>query len=289
MPARQPFTTLCQATARDRSAGWSDLHVHTNHSDGVYTPAEVVNLARRSGLAAVAITDHYTLSGVAPARHAARVGLEVIAGVEITAELEATEYHLLGYFLRLDDAPLNAALERLRVHRFGRFREMVDRLRACGVTLAAADIQAAVGVGVPGRRHLAQMLVQSRRVASLREAFFRYLHDNGRVAVPKAALPAADAIVLIRGAGGVVSWAHPTYDGSREKLSRIRDLGLQAIEVQFPGCNAGRERQLRVWAADLDLVVTGGSDCHGPGPVRRALGSRGITLTELEALRSLAT
>src|SRR5262245_1464649 len=114
MPVRQPFTTLCQAVARDRAAGWTDLHVHTTHSDGTYTPAQVVDLARRSGLAGVAITDHDTVSGIAEAHAAAGAGLKVIAGVEITAENNGSELHLLGYFISPDSATLRSARGRLR-------------------------------------------------------------------------------------------------------------------------------------------------------------------------------
>src|ERR1700737_1084065 len=115
MPARQPFTTLCQAACRPRTAGRADLHLHTTHSDGTYTPGELVDLARRSGLSAIAVTDHDTLAGIAPARAAAaRFGLEVIAGVEISCEDELRELHLLAYFVALDDQPLNAALADVR-------------------------------------------------------------------------------------------------------------------------------------------------------------------------------
>src|SRR6202166_2362597 len=98
MPARQPFTTLCQALARPRFAGRADLHVHTTHSDGAYTPAQVVELARRSGLAAVSISDHDTLDGIPSARRTAATGVEVVAGVELTSCYRARVFHLLGYF-----------------------------------------------------------------------------------------------------------------------------------------------------------------------------------------------
>src|SRR5262249_6613457 len=129
MPARQPFTVLCQTIARERRSRWVDLHAHTTCSDGLYTPAQVVDLAGRSGLAAMAITDHDTLDGIAPARAAAKRDLEVIAGVEISAADNGREVHLLGYFVRPEDAALTAALERLSTHRTGRFWEMVERLR----------------------------------------------------------------------------------------------------------------------------------------------------------------
>jgi predicted metal-dependent phosphoesterase TrpH len=290
MPARQPFTALCQATARRRSAGRSDLHLHTTHSDGTYTPAELVELARRSGLMALAVTDHDTLSGVVPAQAAAAaLDLEIIAGVEISAEHEGREFHVLGYFLHLDDVPLLAALARLREHRTGRFWDMVERLRRCGVTLDEDALRRQAGAAVLGRRHLAEFLVQARRVGSMREAFARYLHDGGRAVVPKLRLPVVEAIALIRGAGGVAAWAHPSYDCTRERLAALRQLGLQAVEVEYPGCRPGRARQLRSWAGDLGLAVTGGSDCHGPDHPRRTVGVCGVTAPELERLRQLTS
>src|SRR5947209_4861758 len=129
MPAGQPFTVLCQQLARPRWAGRADLHVHTTHSDGTYTPAQVAELARRCGLSAVAITDHDTTAACGVARRIAGSHLEVIAGVEITAEFHNRELHLLGYFVCLDDAALGTALGCLRTDRVGRFWEMVARLR----------------------------------------------------------------------------------------------------------------------------------------------------------------
>jgi predicted metal-dependent phosphoesterase TrpH len=290
MPARQPFTALCQATARRRGTGRSDLHLHSTHSDGTYTPAQLVELAGRCGLSGLAVTDHDTLSGVAPARVAAAgSALEVIAGVEVSAERDGHEFHLLGYFVRLDNAPLLAALARLRAHRTDRFWDMVGRLRGCGVTLDEDDLRRQTGTAVLGRRHLAEFLVQTRWAGSVREAFARYLHDGGRAAVPKQRLPVAEAIALVRGAGGVAAWAHPSYDGTREVLAALRRLGLQAIEVEYPGFRPGRGRRLRAWAAELGLAVTGGSDCHGPDHPRRTVGVCGVTAAELDRLRQLST
>jgi predicted metal-dependent phosphoesterase TrpH len=287
MPARQPFTALCQTLSHGRPAGRADLHVHTTHSDGTYTPAQVVELARRSGLAAVAVTDHDTLDGVPPARAAATgSGVEVVSGVEISAEYRDRELHLLGYFVRLDDAPLLAALRRLREGRAVRFWDMVERLRDCGVAVDEGELRAHAGGGVLGRRNLAEFLVKTRRAGTVREAFVRYLGDNGRVALPKVRLPVAEAIALVRGAGGVASWAHPAYDGVRDGLAELRRLGLAAVEAEFPNLRPGRRRELRRLAAELGLAVTGGSDCHGPG--ERALGACGVSAEELVTLRRLA-
>lgn len=286
MPAQQPFTSLCQAISRPRTSGRADLHVHTVHSDGTYTPAQVVDLARRSGLAAVAVTDHDTLAGVGPAQ-AAAVGtsVAVVPGVEITAEYEERELHLLGYFVRLGDEPVNRALARLQEHRVGRFWDMAERLRGCGVSLDDGELHALAGGGTLGRRHLAELVIKARRAGSVREAFARYLSDKGRVAVPKLRLPVTEAIALVRGAGGVASWAHPAYDCTRETLTDLRDHGLQAVEADYPGFRPSRVRELKAWAAELGLALTAGSDCHGPMPLARAIGRSAVTAEELAALR----
>src|SRR3954452_13005345 len=133
MPRLDPFTALCRQTVRRRRLDRADLHLHTLHSDGTYTPAQLVELALRGGLCAIAVTDHDTLGGVEPARQAAAdTGLEVIPGVEITAEHEGRELHLLAYFISPESIPLREALERLRRQRRGRFEEMVGRLRRHG-------------------------------------------------------------------------------------------------------------------------------------------------------------
>jgi predicted metal-dependent phosphoesterase TrpH len=236
----------------------------------------------------VAVTDHDTLSGIGPARAAARPGLEVIAGVEITAEAGGREVHLLGLFVRPDDPPLVAALHRLREGRRGRFREMVGRLRGRGVSV---DEGALAGLGETttlGRRNLAMLLHESGQVGSVREAFDRYLGDGGPADVAKERLPLAEAVSLVRGAGGVASLAHPPANLTMEGLAVYRDLGLQAVEAAYPSFKAARAKELRRWAAELGLAVTGGSDCHGPGAAGRGVGAEGITAAELVVLRELA-
>jgi hypothetical protein len=284
MPAGQPFTALCQLAARGPQAGRVDLHVHTTYSDGTYTPAQVVDLARRAGLAAVAVTDHDTLGGVPAAREAAAGSpLEIVAGVEITSEYRQRELHLLGYFVALDHAGLTAALEAIRRHRVERFREMIERLRGRGVSLEGEEQCVQGAPEALGRRHLAEMLVRARRVANVREAFVRYLGDRGDVAVPKKRLPVAEALALVRDAGGVAAWAHPPYDCTQEHLTELRDLGLGAVEVEYPDMRRSRGLELRGWAQRLGLAASGGSDCHGPG--RRSVGSCTISAAEFTQLR----
>lgn len=287
MPSGQPFTALCRAANQPATTRRADLHVHSTYSDGAYTPAEVVSLASRSRLIAVALTDHDTLAGVDPARTAARgTSVEIIPAVEITAEQHGRELHLLGYFVDVNDAPLRAALDRLRVQRHVRFHEMVERLQRRGIAVSSEHFDVP---GTLGRRHLATLLVQSKRVATIREAFARYLNHSDLAAIPKLRLPVAEAIALVRGAGGVAAWAHPAYDGTEHRLRELQRLGLGAVEAEYPGHRPSLIRSLRQHAVELGLAVTGGSDCHGPGPVKRAIGAVGINATELEALRCRAT
>jgi len=284
MPARQPFTLLCQLAARGRHTGRADLHLHTTHSDGTYTPAQVVELGRRSGLAALAITDHDTISAIPEARQAnisPRPGspLEIIPAVEITTELRGHEFHLLAYFVDIGNPNLLEALARARRYRLERFQVMVDQLRLRGLRL---EWTAPDGSPTLGRRNLAELLVKAGHVGSVREAFARYLKD-GLMEAPRQRLAVAEAIALVRQAGGVACWAHPGAHCDLAALAELRRLGLGAVEVEYPEVRRGRVQQLRVWARELGLAVTGGSDCHGPG--RRAVGACTISAEELEHLR----
>ena len=285
MPRRDPFTALCQQTTRRPQLDRADLHLHTLHSDGTYSPAQVVELALRCGLCAIAVTDHDTLAGIEPARQAAgSTGLEVIPGVEITAEHDGRELHVLAYFISVESAPLRNALEKLRQLRHGRFQEMIGRLKRKGITVEPAPVPAE---GALGRRHLAEMLVRSRQVASIREAFRRYLHDGGCGDVPKQRLPIEEALKCVRAAGGVAAWAHPPESCSTAELMRLHDIGLGAVEADYPGFRARRVMQLKALAREVGLATTGGSDCHGPDDPRRCVGACTISRDELEKLREL--
>lgn len=263
----------------------ADLHLHTTCSDGSYTPAQIVDLARRSGLAALAITDHDTVAGIAPARLAAGTALEIVPALELTSQWRSQDMHLLGYFVRTDDAALLEGLRRIHNQRRNRFGELVQRLQAAGIGLDETEVNRLLHSGTPTRRHLADMLVRQRVVSSVAEAFQHYLREDSRRPLPRIGLPAQEAIALIRGAGGVAVWAHPAYDCRRKNVLELRSLGLQGLEVEYPGYRTDRVKQMRQLAADLDLVISGGSDCHGPWPFYQTVGARGVTVRELEIIR----
>ena len=128
------------------------------------------------------------------------------------------------------------------------------------------------------------MLVRQGKAGSIREAFQRWLGDHAPAALPKRRIPVAEAIRLVRGAGGVASWAHPSYDGAKQHLADLAVLGLGAVEAEYPNLRRSQIDQVREWAKQLGLAVTGGSDCHGPGP--RGVGACTISDAELDELRN---
>ncbi len=287
MPHRSPFTRLCQLTTSVSGIARADLHVHSTASDGLFTPEEVVLRARQARLAAVALTDHDTLAGYEKVKNA--VGIEIIAGVEITAEYDGRELHLLGYFIDPEHVGLSAALKLLHEKRRDRFETMAQRLRQDGASIDEGAMRATLEQGgTLGRRHLARLLVESKQVGNIYEAFARYLAKPDIMALPKARLPVADAIALVRAAGGVSSWAHPPTDATMEQMRHLQALGLNAVECEYPWTKPSHGRKLRAMAEELGLAISGGSDCHGPRPNKRAIGARGINSTELNTIKEMA-
>jgi predicted metal-dependent phosphoesterase TrpH len=270
---------------RIRPAG-ADLHVHTTHSDGACSPGDVVRAAAAVGVSAVAVTDHDTVSAVAVARlEARRLGIELVSGIELTAEFEGLEIHILGHFLQEEDAPLVAATMALRRARANRLSAMVERLAHSNIRVDLDALARAFPRSTLGRRHLADWMVRTGQVADRREAFARYLGDSGPAQVPKPRLPWDEAISLIRRAGGVAGLAHPRHDMSERALRVLVSGGLGSIEVAGPGVAGGRGPRLRAWAERFGLVPIAGSDFHAPDRPGRWVGSTTTPDVELERLR----
>jgi predicted metal-dependent phosphoesterase TrpH len=267
-----------------------DLHTHTTASDGAATPTELVDRARAVGLAAVALTDHDTVAGVADARAAgARVGLAVIAGVELSAVDGDREVHVLG--LHLDDTgALEPLLVELRDARRRRADAMVGALRGLGVGVTLDTVLAEAGAGAVGRPHVARALIAGGWVRDQREAFDRYLGSGRPAYVVKQRLPLSDAIQMLHAAGGIAVLAHPGRDGTRARLEAAQRVGLVGVEVRHPGHNAEDEARLRALADYLQLVPSGGSDWHGATEGTRVLGSMRVPAAwaERQAARAQA-
>lgn len=289
MPKRDPFTRLCGRLAELARPRRADLHAHTTASDGEYTPGQVVALGRRAGLCAVAVTDHDTLAGVREALAAAGEAIEVVPGVEISTSFVGRELHLLGYFVRTDHPDLNAALAALGESRRERFRDFAARLRERGLALPEDRVQLVEeATASPGRRHVAGLLVACRHARTRTEAFHRFVNPLRGSVRAKALVPLPEAIRLVHMAGGVASLAHPPSDLTDGTFGLFREMGLDALEVAYPWGRSSPAARLREVAARFGLAVSGGSDCHGPEPAHRQVGSHAITSDELAALRNRA-
>ncbi len=270
-----------------RLAGHADLHVHTTHSDGACSPGEVVRAAASVGLAALAITDHDTLSAIAVARpEAERLGVELIAGIELTAEREGREIHLLGHFVRDDDPALLSASADLRARRVARIEAMADRLRGLGLLVDLAAIRDAYPRATIGRKHLADWLVRTGQAVSPRDAFARYLGDGGPGHVAKPRLDWREAILLIRQAAGVAGLAHPPFDLRQSVLAELAQGGLGSIEVAGPGIDRKCGLRWRGWAEEMGLVPIAGSDFHASDRPGRWIGAVATPVGDLDRLRS---
>jgi 3',5'-nucleoside bisphosphate phosphatase len=265
----------------------ADLHVHTTHSDGVCAPCAVVTAAANVGLQALAITDHDTVSALAIARpEASRRGIELIAGVEWTAALEGREIHLLGYFFRDDDPNIVAACARLRAGRAERLAAMIEKLGRLGLSVDLEGLRRAFPRATLGRRHLAEWLTRTGQVSGQREAFTRYLGDDGPATVPKLRLDWNEAISQTAAAGGVCALAHPPYNLREATLRTLADGGLTGIEVDGPGTTTRLGRRWRGWADAMGLIPIAGSDFHAPGAGPRWVGAVTTPVEDLERLRA---
>jgi predicted metal-dependent phosphoesterase TrpH len=264
-----------------------DLHVHTTWSDGTDSPARVVELAHREGLAAIAITDHDNTEALALAQPAAaRLGLELIPGIEMSASADGREVHVLGYGFDAAHPALVQHLATQQARRVVRVHEMVKRLDRVGVHISAEDVLRLAGDGTVGRPHVARALVERGYVASLSEAFDRYLGSKGPGFVPGSPLAPAEVIRVIREASGVPVLAHPVYLECDALIETFVRDGLAGLEVYHSRHTPELVRRYEELAERLQLVKTGGSDYHGEATDEGArLGSVRLPYALVEALR----
>ena len=249
-----------------------DLHTHTNCSDGTDSPRELVNKAIVQGLEVLGISDHDTTSGWKEATETLRGSLKLALGSEISClTTDGISVHMLGLLFDPEHAEMQQVLEETRDGRLPRMRKMIEKMRAEGMDISLADVEQAMPAGATmGRPHLADALVAKKIVKSRDEAFVDLLHNESRFYVSHAAPTPAEAIALIRRAGGVAVIAHPfaSHRGQILKAEDFSDLvaaGLNGIEVDHRDQNPDERAMLRSIAKELDLVVTGSSDYHGTG------------------------
>jgi predicted metal-dependent phosphoesterase TrpH len=273
-----------------------DLHTHTVYSDGTFTPAELMSLARERGLQALAVTDHDTMNGLAEAETAAAAdGVELVPGVEFSTVRDGEGVHVLCYFMDPAHPEFMAELRRLQDDRFNRGERMVARLQELGYPITFERVQSIAKGGNIIRPHVAQALVEAGVVPTIKDAFTEELiGSGGRAYVEKHALHPLEAVGLIHRAGGVCVLAHPgtwreVSPVPVEVIEELVDAGLDGIEASHPEHTPEMELGYVEMAVKWNLVWTGSSDCHGTryDPVR--LGSRSTQPEQFERLKARAS
>jgi predicted metal-dependent phosphoesterase TrpH len=267
-----------------------DLHLHTTASDGKYTPAQLVEWCAKLGLKAIAITDHDSVGGVAPALEAARAypDLRIIPGVEISTDVAHGEVHILGYFVDYRAETFTSRLEHLRLSRVQRGQKMVAKLEALGMPLSWERVLQIAGWGSIGRPHIAEAMLERGYVPSVREAFVKYISREGPAYVEREKMTPTEAVEFLRESNGLPVLAHPG-EIDEKLLNELVAAGLAGIEVYYNGYTPEIRQRLKTLAKRHKLATTGGSDFHGVEGLGEAIpGSVEVPAKALDQLLFIA-
>jgi predicted metal-dependent phosphoesterase TrpH len=267
--------------------GQADLHIHSTASDGRLTPAEVVQEAARRGLKFMALTDHDTVEGIAPAKAAVQSfpGLRLIPGVEISTDLPQGEAHVLGYFIDYTGKELVETLERFRNSRLKRAQGMVAKLDKLGVHLDWQRVEQIAGDSIMGRPHIAQAMLEKGYIDSFKQAFTDYIGRDGPAYVEREKLTPAEAVALIIKARGLAVLAHPFTVGEPEAMIiELKAAGMVGIETYYDNYTPEQVDQLAKLAQKHNLIATGGSDFHGIDSGESVIGGPDLPLESVEQL-----
>lgn len=248
-----------------------DLHVHSNKSDGSFSPTELVHYAVEKGLSAFALTDHDTTEGIDEAvsyAASANMPVEVIPGIEFSTEYEGGDIHILGLYINHHNASFQSRLQAFVDSRIRRNQKMCQNLQDVGINISYEKLTEAFPGSVITRAHYARYLLEHGYIKSMAEAFDRYIGDNCPYFVPREKVTPEQAVQLILTAEGFPILAHPTlYHMSRTRLetltASLKEAGLMGIEGIYSTYTAGETREMHALAAKYGLLISGGSDFHG--------------------------
>jgi predicted metal-dependent phosphoesterase TrpH len=243
----------------------ADLHTHTNYSDGVLSPEQLINKAKNAGLSYLAITDHDNVDAVEEAIETGKsIGVEVIPGVEISSDHNGREVHVLAYFFNYKDEEFLSYLKHVRGERYKRAERIVEKLNEINIPIKLDDVLAQVkGSGSIGRPHIAVALLEAGYVDTYIETFNKYIGDGKPAYVKKPNLSTQEAIKLIARSGGLSFLAHPGRNIRDEELCQIIEFGIDGIEIIHPSHNQTDSAYFQKTAGQYFLLESGGSDFHG--------------------------
>lgn len=245
---------------------FADLHVHTQASDGEYSPEEVVRQAREAGLAAMGISDHDSVGGIEEALQAGeKFGVEVIPGIELSSELGTREIHMLGYLIDWRNRKFRVILNIIQDVRKWRAQKMVEKLQGLGLDITYDEVLEEAGDAKSiCRPHIARVMLKHGHVEEFQDAFDRYLRNDGPAYVKRYEMSPSDAIQTIRGVGGIPVLAHPVFAQADEMLPAYIELGLRGLEAYHIKHDEETSKHYEGLARRYELLITGGTDAHGP-------------------------
>ena len=269
-----------------------DLHIHSTVSDGKFSPEEIVSKAAALGLTIIALADHDSVDGIAPALEAAKAfpPLRIIPCVEISTDMPSGEAHVLGYFIDYTSDELNASLERFRSSRQRRAQGMIAKLHNLGIRIDWQRVQEIAGDGSIGRPHIAQAMLEKGYITSIKDAFTGYIEHGGPAYVEREKMTPAEAVALIVRSNGLPVLAHPfTVIDPQAMVIKLKTAGLVGIEAYYNGYTADEIKSLVSLADRHGLIATGGSDYHGlDDSDETMLGGVDVPVESAERLTALA-
>lgn len=269
---------------------YADLHVHTSYSDSTFSPEEVISCAKEKALSAIAICDHDSIDGIELCQAlASKVDIEIIPGIEMSAEKRDAEIHILGYFIDWRQTWFQKKLKEIQESRIERVYKIIDKLKVFNITIDAKEMFRRAGNNASiGRLHIARAMLTSSAVESMKEAFEKYIGFLKPCYVPYTKFSPEEAIQIILKVGGVPVLAHPDLMGHDEYIDEFVGYGLRGVEAYHTDHKSHISRRYEEIARRLGLVVTGGSDCHGLGKGRILMGTVKVPYEFVEKLRKEA-
>jgi predicted metal-dependent phosphoesterase TrpH len=244
--------------------GWIDLHIHSNYSDGLAAPQEILELVRQKGLSAFALCDHDNVQGYFKIKELLRKDdPELIPGVELSAGGDVDDIHILGYFFDPYSEVLNDALEVFRKRRNSRGEKMLLKLKDMGITVPLELVLEIAGHSAIGRPHVADALLRVGAISTYESAFGRYIGNNCPAYVAKDNMIPEEATDLIHQVGGLAFLAHPGIGNAESYIEQLAHAGLDGIEIYHPNHSTYQIKMFAEMAKNYKMLVSGGSDYHG--------------------------
>ena len=270
-----------------QNGSYIDLHIHSTYSDGLLTPKEIFDVARKRGLKAISITDHDTVAATATAFQLGKdAGVEFVPGIEMSVAHAHCDVHLLGYFIDASSKGLLDYADLLMGSREERAQAIVKALQKQGLNITYEFVRQKANGAPIGRPHIAQVLVEEGYVFSSYEAFQKYLGENKVGDIPKVNVGLKRAVEIVKEANGLVFLAHPSTIGCCDDvLKLLMDYGLDGIETVHPKQFGERREYYSRIARKNNLLESGGSDCHGGRDGNLALGTLNVPFSFLEGMR----